>query len=169
MKQLLHTIRFIAFLILVPGFVIGYMPWWILNTWQKTIGLGNWKYSGYLFLITGSIFFLASIAAFFVHANGTPAIWLLKPLKFLVGDEPKELVDEGIYKFSRNPMYLGVIGVLLGLTLVNDSLAMLYYFITVFFIFNMVVMLLEEPRLQELHGKKFTEYKKKVSRWFWKI
>ena len=35
--------------------------------------------------------------------------------------------------------------------------------------FTMVIMVLEEPRLKELHGQKFDEYKKKVPRWFWKI
>jgi protein-S-isoprenylcysteine O-methyltransferase Ste14 len=145
------------------------MPYWILSNYHKPIGIDGWKYAGYIFLIAGSVLFLCSITAFFLHGKGTPALWLLKPLKFLVGDEPKELVDKGIYKFTRNPMYLGVLGVLLGLTLLNDSLAMLYYFITVFFIFNMVVLLLEEPRLMELHGQKFENYKKKVPRWFWKI
>jgi len=169
MIQLLHTSRFIMFLILVPGVVMVYIPYRILVRYDKLIGIGYWKYGGYIFLIAGGILFLCSIAAFFLHGKGTPTIWLLKPLKFLVGDEPGELVDKGIYKFSRNPMYLGVLGVLLGLTLVNDSLAMLYYFITVLFIFNMVVLVLEEPRLKELHGEKFDEYKKKVPRWFWKI
>ncbi|HUS03278.1 MAG TPA: methyltransferase, partial [Chitinophagaceae bacterium] len=164
MKQLLHTLRFIAFLVLVPGFVIGYMPYWILNRYHDTLGIRNWRFAGYILLITGSIFFLSSTVAFFIHGKGTPAIWLLKPIKFLVGDEPKELVNKGIYKFSRNPMYLGVLGVLLGLTFVNNSLAMLYYFIIVFFIFNMVVIVLEEPRLKKLYGKKFEDYKNKVPR-----
>lgn len=164
-----HTLRFIAFLILVPGFVMGYMPYRILSTYHKPMEMGYWRYSGYIFLIAGSIFFLASIAAFFLHGKGTPTIWLLKPLKFLVGDEPKELVDKGIYRFSRNPMYLGVLGIILGLVLVNDSLSLLYYFITVFIIFNMGIMLVEEPRLKELHGQKFDEYKKKTPRWFWMI
>jgi protein-S-isoprenylcysteine O-methyltransferase Ste14 len=148
---------------------MGYMPYWILTRYHSSIGIGNWGYSGYIFLIAGGIFFLASIAAFFLHGKGTPTIWLLKPIKFLVGDEPKELVDKGIYKFSRNPMYLGVLGIILGLALVNDSLALLYYFMTVFFIFNMVVMVLEEPRLKQLHGQKFADYKNKVPRWLWKI
>ena len=169
MKQLLHTLRFIAFLILVPGFVIMYMPYWIMVRYHEPLGIGDWGNAGYIFLVIGGIFFLSSIAAFFLHGKGTPAIWLLKPLKFLVGDEPKELVDKGIYKFTRNPMYLGALGIILGLTLVNDSLALLYYFITVFFIFNIVIRILEEPRLKELHGEKFSQYKKKVPRWFWKI
>lgn len=166
---MLHTLRFIAFLILVPGFVIGYMPYWILSNYHKPVGIGGWRDTGYIFLIGGGILFLSSLTAFFLHGKGTPAIWLMKPLKFLVGDEPKELVDKGIYRFTRNPMYLGVLGVLLGLALLNDSLAMLYYFITVFFIFNIVVLAIEEPRLKVLHGQKFNEYKKKVPRWFWKI
>jgi protein-S-isoprenylcysteine O-methyltransferase Ste14 len=148
---------------------MGYMPYRVLEKYSIPIGIGNWKYAGYLFCITGGFLFLCSIAAFFLHGKGTPAIWLLKPIKFLVGDEPKALVNQGIYKFSRNPMYLGVLGVLLGLTLVNDSLAMLYYFITVFIIFNIVIMAVEEPRLNELHGQKFDEYKKQVPRWFWKL
>jgi protein-S-isoprenylcysteine O-methyltransferase Ste14 len=166
---MLYTFRFIAFLILVPGFVIGYMPYWILSNYHKPAGLGEWRYTGYIFLVGGGILFATSLAAFFLHGKGTPAIWLMKPLKFLVGEEPKELVDKGIYKFTRNPMYLGALGVLLGLALLNDSLTMLYYFISVFFIFNIVVLAIEEPRLKELHGQKFEEYKKKVPRWFWKI
>ena len=169
MNKVLHTSRFIMFLILVPGFVMGYMPYRILASYHKPIGIGYWRYWGYVLLIAGGIFFLSSILSFFLHGKGTPTIWLLKPLKFLVGDEPKQLVDKGIYKFSRNPMYLGVLGILSGLTLVNDSLAMLYYFITIFIIFNMVVMVVEEPRLKELHGQKFEDYKKKVARWFWKL
>ena len=166
---MLHTLRFIAFLILVPGVVMGYIPYRILSVHPGNHAPGYLQYAGYIFLIAGAIMFVSSIAAFFLHGKGTPAIWLLKPLRFLVGDEPKELVDKGIYKLSRNPMYLGVLGVISGLALVNDSRAMLWYFLTVFCIFNLVVMLLEEPRLQKLHGEKFIDYKKKVPRWFWKI
>ncbi|HUS01652.1 MAG TPA: hypothetical protein VMY77_07990 [Chitinophagaceae bacterium] len=66
---MLHTVRFIAFLILVPGFVIGYMPYWILSNYHKPVGISGWRYSGYIFLIGGGILFLSSIAEFFFMAK----------------------------------------------------------------------------------------------------
>lgn len=75
------------------------------------------------------------------------------------------LVTSGIYRLTRNPMYLGVLLILIawGLTLGN-LLALICAFIFVPYI-NRYQILPEEQLLEDKFGAVFTAYKAKVRRW----
>ncbi|MHC1782286.1 MAG: isoprenylcysteine carboxylmethyltransferase family protein [Anaerolineaceae bacterium] len=75
------------------------------------------------------------------------------------------LVTSGIYRFSRNPMYLGMAVVLLGwgLFLMNFiSLALVSFFVTYITLFQ---ILPEERLLAARFGDVYRSYGKKVRRW----
>ncbi|MCZ6594572.1 MAG: isoprenylcysteine carboxylmethyltransferase family protein, partial [Bacteroidetes bacterium] len=79
--------------------------------------------------------------------------------------EPIKLVSSGLYKRSRNPMYLGVLNIALGQALFFESTANLIYtgLLTVFF--HLIVVLVEEPHLKKKYGQKYVDYTKQVPRW----
>jgi len=75
------------------------------------------------------------------------------------------LIEEGPFAFSRNPMYLGMTMVLLGISITLGSV--ISFIITVVFPFfiSFSFILPEERSLDETFGQDFVEYKKRVRRW----
>ena len=88
-----------------------------------------------------------------------------KETPILPGRKPTALVIEGPYKFTRNPMYLGVATALLGVAIfLGDILAFLAPII--FFTFVSLRFIPREEKIMEnLFGKNYLDYKKKVRRW----
>lgn len=79
--------------------------------------------------------------------------------------DPDNMVTDGPFKFTRNPMYLGMMLVLAGAaTIVGTKLGLI--FPLVFFgVANWWYIPFEESRMAEAFGDKFTEYKSQVRRW----
>ncbi len=77
---------------------------------------------------------------------------------------PERLVSSGPYAYTRNPMYLGHIIFLVGLTLTLDSFlaAFITIFTAVWFHFR---ILRDEKKLTERLGQPYTEYVARVKRW----
>jgi protein-S-isoprenylcysteine O-methyltransferase Ste14 len=163
---MLLWIRLIIFTILVPGTVAGYIPYRLIHEvtadWNKPV----LKWTGLIVIILGIIIYLVCAISFLLRGLGTPMIWFAKPLKFLVGEEPKKLVAKGIYKYSRNPMYVGVLLTVLGEALFYQREVLFHYLIFLFLLFHLVVIMIEEPHLKRKFGKEYEEYRKKVRRWF---
>jgi protein-S-isoprenylcysteine O-methyltransferase Ste14 len=86
----------------------------------------------------------------------------VNPLKF---DKVSSLVTSGIYSFTRNPMYLGLLFVLFGwLCLLSNLLA--FIFIPSFVLYmNYFQIIPEESALESKFGEAFIRYKLKVRRW----
>lgn len=81
------------------------------------------------------------------------------------GQKPTFMVAEGPYKFTRNPMYLGVTITLLGASIYIGNLLSLLSPIIFFLIMNYYFVPFEERLMENLFGKKYLGYKKKVRRW----
>ena len=75
------------------------------------------------------------------------------------------LLTSGVYRFSRNPMYLGMVSMLLGLALLIGSppfyLAAVCYFVVLDFVFCPY----EESKLLKTFGREFSDYRARVRRW----
>lgn len=71
----------------------------------------------------------------------------------------------GLYARTRNPMYLGVLSVLLGEALAFDSFRLLAYAAVVFLGFHLFTVLYEEPAHRRRFGPAFEEYCRRVPRW----
>lgn len=75
------------------------------------------------------------------------------------------LVTSGIYRFSRNPMYVGILLVLIGWgVFLGNALALIGAFAFVPYISRYQIQP-EERLLQDKFGAEFTEYKARVRRW----
>ena len=79
--------------------------------------------------------------------------------------ESTTLITEGFYKYTRNPMYVGMNSFLLGLMLILKNPLNLIFLIIFFFIVRNMFVLKEEVQMEETFGEDFLTYKRKVRRW----
>ena len=75
------------------------------------------------------------------------------------------LVTDGIYKYSRNPMYLGGVLFLTGLSVTLNNIISLITPLIFFLFMNYMFIPYEEDELAKTFGDKYIEYRKKVRRW----
>jgi protein-S-isoprenylcysteine O-methyltransferase Ste14 len=75
------------------------------------------------------------------------------------------LVTSGLYRFTRNPMYLGVVTASLGVALWFGRPLMLLAPLGVFAITNFVLVPFEEAKMRRQFGEAFDKYCKRVRRW----
>jgi protein-S-isoprenylcysteine O-methyltransferase Ste14 len=151
-------LRNLFFTILQPGLVAGLIPFFILRGKVENIFFQSWKFHhflGIIVFIIGFIIMLICIMSFAIKGRGT-----LSP-----ADPTKKLVVVGLYKFSRNPMYAGVTMMLLGEVIFFYSSPLLIYSLFVFAIFNVFIILVEEPRLRKDFKDEYNKYCEKAKRW----
>jgi|TARA_Y100001970_G_scaffold118492_1_gene147061 protein-S-isoprenylcysteine O-methyltransferase Ste14 len=75
------------------------------------------------------------------------------------------LVTSGVFRFSRNPMYLGMLLFLLGTAIILNIIGGLIISILFIFYMNFFQIIPEEKALQNLFGKNYRNYRKTVRRW----
>ena len=149
--------RNVAMIILFPGTVTVYVPYRILapidspisNTWSLD------QFAALLLVAVGVAILLKSIWSFARVGKGT-----LAPF-----DETQSLIVVGLYRYVRNPMYVGVILILLGQSWFFWSTSLLTYTAFCFVIANIFVIGYEESRLQHKYGEEYRQYSKSVGRW----
>jgi protein-S-isoprenylcysteine O-methyltransferase Ste14 len=154
-------IRGLVFTFLVPCVVGGYLPFLIYKGNSMPGGLRS---VGWLFVGLGATVYGLCLLAF-LTSGGTPAIFFTRHLKFILGEEPPKLVTQGLYRVSRNPMYVGVLLAVLGQAVLFASPQVALYWATLGLCFHLVVVLLEEPHLRKERGASYGEYCRKVPRW----
>lgn len=154
-------IRGVLFTILVPCLVAGWVPHWLVE--GKPLQGGLWQV-GWLPLSAGAALYTWCLASFLL-SGGTPAIFFTRPLRYILGEEPAHLVRSGLYKYSRNPMYLAVILAITGQALLYASLRIAEYALMVWAVFHLVVVALEEPHLRGKQGSGYEDYCRRVPRW----
>ena len=106
----------------------------------------------------GVIGYIMSIWRFIAEPEATP----------MLGDSGK-IITTGIYRYTRNPIYIFVWLVIFGESLFFTSLDLLYYLIFWIVIFNLLVRFAEEPFLRAQFGEEYDKYCRKVPRWFPKL
>lgn len=79
---------------------------------------------------------------------------------------PSNLVRVGPYRFTRNPIYLGCLLMLLGLVIVWSSIVTAFFLILVYIVFRYIFIKREEIILEEEFGDEYRDFKKRVKRWF---
>lgn len=75
------------------------------------------------------------------------------------------IISDGIYAVSRNPIYVAMILIYLGLTLIFNSVWFLPFLVFVLLVMQYGVILREERYLEKKFGAEYSEYKNKVRRW----
>ena len=150
-------LRAVLFVVVVPGAVAGWLPWYVAGAPADIWGAshGAWRL-GALLAVAGWVVLLWCARDFALRGRGTPGPW----------DAPRELVITGLYRFSRNPMYVAVLTAIVGQAVWFHSRQVTWYAIVVAIAFNFMVVLYEEPTLEGTFGKQYTVYRQRVRRWF---
>ena len=145
-------LRALLAFIALPGLVAFAAP--LLIAWPRVRG-GPFHAVSLVLLIPGTALLLWCVRDFLVAGKGTLAPW----------DPPRNLVSSGAYRFSRNPMYVGVSLILWGWAMAFGSGALVVYAVIVMVAFHVRVLLNEEPYLARTHGRRWDDYRARVPRW----
>jgi protein-S-isoprenylcysteine O-methyltransferase Ste14 len=161
------TLRALIFTLLVPGFVAGWAPRLLLASGHevRAFDAGPWRWAGLALMAAGAAGYLLCAADFLLKGGGTPAIFFTRHLRFFLGEEPRAIVRQGLYRYSRNPMYLSVAAAVFGEGLFFGSALLLLYAVAVSVFFHLVVVFLEEPHLRRKGGASYLEYCRQTPRW----
>jgi len=143
----------LLFTLVVPGTVGVYLPLFLERGHAPTVDPG---FAVALALFAaGAAIYVWTVRDFAASGRGTPA-----PI-----DAPKTLVVRGLYRYTRNPMYVGVLTVIGGWLVVYRSPTLLVYAICVAVFFHLLVVLYEERHLGRVFGAEYCDYCASVGRW----
>jgi protein-S-isoprenylcysteine O-methyltransferase Ste14 len=140
---------------LLPGTVTIIVPWLILGRGASTGA--HWP--GLVLVALGAAILFRCIWEFAVSGRGT-----LAPI-----DPPTRLVVNGLYRYVRNPMYVGVVLILAGEAWAFASGWLAMYAAGFFLVVNLFIIFYEEPALRRTFGESYAEYTRTVPRWMPKI
>jgi protein-S-isoprenylcysteine O-methyltransferase Ste14 len=141
----------IAFLAL-PGMVAFVIPLLLLTPADRRRWVEPW---GVLPMVLGLVVLGLTVREFYVAGRGTLAPW----------SPPQTLVTTGLYRYSRNPMYVGVVLILCGWAIGLWWWPLATYAAGIAIAVHVRVVLHEEPYLARTHGEAWTAYRSRVGRW----
>ena len=150
-------LRTLLFTLLVPGTVVGLVPWLILRGREQQLAFadGLLPYAGFGLIGLGLVVYIRCAYDFTFAGRGTPF-----PL-----DPPREFVARGLYRYTRNPMYLGFAGLVVGEALVFGSWWLAAYAALLCAVWHLFVVRHEEPDLRRRFGESYERYCRTVARW----
>ena len=151
------ALRAVLFVFLLPGSVAGLFPRMILGA-EGRARVPSPSLSAFgagALLVAGVAVLLRCVWDFFASGRGT-----LAPI-----DPPKRLVVAGLYRYTRNPMYNGVLAAVLGEAWLFRSAALLEYAAFVALAFHLFVVFYEERALASRFGEEYAAYRRSVPRW----
>ena len=147
-----------VFFWVAPATVAGVIPWALtgLRIRPALFGASALPWLGCVLIGAGASVVVESFVRFAVKGRGTPA-----PVA-----PTAHLVVSGLYRYVRNPMYVGVLSVIVGQALVLGSVLLLEYAALVWMCVFAFVVLNEEPSLQHRFGYGYEDYRANVPRWW---
>ena len=81
-------------------------------------------------------------------------------------ESPDALIDRGMFRYSRNPIYLADVFVLTGFSLIWGSTMGLLLIPVLVVLLKRRFILGEEARLSDAFGDEYAEYRSRTRRWF---
>ena len=110
---------------------------------------------GIPFITFGLWLFISTITLFHHTGKGTLAPW----------NQTTKMVARGPYQYTRNPMIISVLFIILGESILFLSEGVFIWAILFFLGNHLYFILREEPKLIQRFGKKYATYMKEVPRW----
>ena len=144
----------LVFSVAVPGTVVLLVPRWLMRG-AGTLQDGWPGLAGALLFVCGAALYFQCAWDFAVRGRGTPA-----PV-----DPPRQLIVAGAYKFVRNPMYVGVLAMVLGEAALYRAGVLLGYAGALLLTFHLFIVTYEEPTLRRKFGASHERYCASVPRW----
>lgn len=144
-----------AFLAIAPGTVAGLIPWFVTH-WRVQLDTPIMSLIvGALMAAAGLAIVVESFVRFARSGGGTPA-----PIA-----PTQHLVVTGLYRYVRNPMYVGVLLLIFGQMLLFSSAALMAYGVAMWTAFHLFVVFFEEQRLERKFPEEYAAYVAAVPRW----
>lgn len=162
MRRTTAAIGSAIFFIVAPGTVGGLIPWLITGWRVPDLPDGlSWaaiplRVIGAALILAGILVVIDAFVRFVSRGFGTPM-----PLA-----PPRHLVVTGLYRYVRNPMYVGVLAAIIGQVLIFDDPWLLGYAALVFAATFTFVRFYEEPHLRRTFGAEYEEYRAAVPGWW---
>jgi protein-S-isoprenylcysteine O-methyltransferase Ste14 len=128
----------------------------ILHFFQPILQIIQFPYSlsGIILIIIGLVI------------NGQGSMLLSRnKTTFKPHENPSLLIVKGPFRYSRNPIYLGGLILVLGIVVLLGSLIVFVLPVLVFLIMEFHFIPVEEEKMEEVFGKKYLDYKTRVRRW----
>ena len=142
-------------MLVAPGLVVGVGPW-LVTGWELLDGWIGFRVAGAVLIVLGAAVVLESFARFVLEGLGTPA-----PVA-----PTEHLIVGGLYRYVRNPIYVALIAVLVGQSLLLGQPWLLLYAAAVLAAFVTFVRLYEEPALSRQFGAEYDAYRRAVPGWW---
>ena len=143
----------LVFTLVVPGTIAVYVPFLIAR--NRSPASGPVFVIALAVLTVGAAVYAWCVWDFAAVGRATPA-----PI-----DAPKKLVVRGLYRYTRNPMYVGVLTVILGWALFFEAPALVLYAVLVGICCHLFILLYEERHLRRKFGAEYDAYCAQVGRW----
>ena len=110
----------------------------------------------YAFILCGIFLLLMTVLRFIRHRT------TIQPNKL---DEMSSLVTDGVNRFSRNPMYVAMLLMIIGSGLYFGTFLVVIAAPAFVMIINKVQIEPEEEALEKIFGQEYLDYKARVRRW----
>lgn len=148
-------LRALLSFLLLPGIIAILLPPAIAYVEQAGGGNPIFAPIGVIVMALGFALLLWCVRDFYVTGKGTLAPW----------DPPKRLVTVGLYRYTRNPMYVAVLTLVMGWALYFQSLYLAAYVILLGLGFHIRVVVAEEKWCADTFGDEWMAYRMRVNRW----
>ena len=132
---------------------------WLLDSFLPVAEMiaSPWNRLGYLFIILALLTDGTSLMQFFRSQT------TMNPVR---PEKAKNLVTTGMYQITRNPMYVGLLFLLIGWGFLLGSFSPFLLLPIFIFLITTQQIIPEERILEEKFGQEYRDYKKAVNRWF---
>lgn len=145
-RRVLPPVYFLVALLLMAGLHVAFPVLQMIHF--------PYRYSGVVFVLAGILLVLWAVRLF--GQAGTA----IKPFQ-----EASALVVRGPYRLTRNPMYVGMVGVLVGIAVLLGSLAPFSIIPPFVALMDVRFIRPEEAALERIFGARYGDYKARVRRW----
>jgi protein-S-isoprenylcysteine O-methyltransferase Ste14 len=132
-------------------FLLAWLMHWLLGPWSTMVRVP----------VLGGVL----VALGFAFMMWARLLFTSRQTTLFVGRPSSQLVCDGPFRFSRNPMYVGVLVSLFGLALWIGTVPMYVAVPFTFMTFNFFHIPREEQILRESFGERYLTYSKEVRRW----
>ena len=149
-------LRTLLFTLIVPGTVLGLIPFaLVFSGFGPVVHFGPFRWLGAALFAAGVAVIAWCFVDFIRRGRGTPAPY----------DPPRELVVAGLYRYVRNPQYVGVLLAVSGEAVWSGRLILLAYAAGLAAFYHLFVTRYEEPTLRRTFGESYARYCATVPRW----
>ena len=155
----MNALKTILYMGSLHGFFTFYIPYLLVKTDVRYFNIRLFSYLTVPLWAIGTLIIVWCSIDMVQKGRGTPAHI----------DPPKKLIINGLYRYVRNPIYLGALLVQLGYILWSGSRLMIVYFLLFILAYQILIVLIEEPILRHMFGEEYQAYCRNVPRWLPKI